>query len=115
LGSQLSVAVGVAKEGVAGHSMVEGPGNDEITGGVVSLMATVAEMSLRTGSTLAGQPWPGSKLPTAVALLTWSPRHSSAARTRKLTVQIPPIGSGNGAKVSCAPGEGSGMPDVLWK
>jgi Ni,Fe-hydrogenase III small subunit len=34
--AQLSVAVGVAQDGVAEHSMVEGPGNPEITGGVVS-------------------------------------------------------------------------------
>src|SRR5439155_8454464 len=80
LGSQLSLAVGVAKEGVAGHSMVEGPGNDEITGGVVSPMWTVAGALTRTGSTFAGQPRPGSKLPTAVAMLTWSPRHSTDAR-----------------------------------
>src|SRR5262249_61757175 len=36
LGSQSSVAVGVAKEGVAGHSMVVGPGNALITGAFVS-------------------------------------------------------------------------------
>ena len=36
LGSQASVAVGVAKLGVAGHSMVDGPGKLEITGAVVS-------------------------------------------------------------------------------
>ena len=34
--AQLSVAVGVAQFGVAEHSMVEGPGNPLITGGVVS-------------------------------------------------------------------------------
>lgn len=33
---QLSVAVGVAKVGVPEHSMVVGPGNPEMTGGVVS-------------------------------------------------------------------------------
>jgi len=33
---QLSVAVGVAHEGVPEHSIVEGPGSPEITGGVVS-------------------------------------------------------------------------------
>ena len=31
-----SVAVGVVKEGTAGHSMVDGPGKAEITGGVLS-------------------------------------------------------------------------------
>ena len=36
LGSQASVAVGVAKDGVAGHCMVVGPGSAEITGAVVS-------------------------------------------------------------------------------
>ena len=33
---QLSVAVGVVQDGVPEHSIVEGPGNAEITGGVVS-------------------------------------------------------------------------------
>jgi hypothetical protein len=33
---QLSVTVGVAQDGVAEHSIVDGPGNPEITGGVVS-------------------------------------------------------------------------------
>ena len=33
---QLSVAVGVVHEGVPEHSIVEGPGSAEITGGVVS-------------------------------------------------------------------------------
>jgi hypothetical protein len=33
---QLSVAVGVVHVGVTEHSIVEGPGNAEITGGVVS-------------------------------------------------------------------------------
>lgn len=33
---QLSVAVGVAQTGVAEHSVVVGPGNGEMTGGVVS-------------------------------------------------------------------------------
>ena len=33
---QLSVAVGVVQEGVAEHSIVDGPGNADITGGVVS-------------------------------------------------------------------------------
>src|SRR2546427_5025665 len=36
LGSQASVAVGVAKDGVAGHWIVVGPGSAEITGAVVS-------------------------------------------------------------------------------
>ena len=33
---QLSVAVGVVHVGVPEHSKVEGPGNPDITGGVVS-------------------------------------------------------------------------------
>jgi hypothetical protein len=33
---QLSVAVGVVHEGVPEHSIVDGPGNPEITGGIVS-------------------------------------------------------------------------------
>jgi len=33
---QLSVAVGVVQEGVPEHSIVDGPGNPEIIGGVVS-------------------------------------------------------------------------------
>ena len=33
---QLSVAVGVVHVGVTEHCMVDGPGNAEITGGVVS-------------------------------------------------------------------------------
>src|SRR5437899_11509836 len=36
LGSQASVAVGVANDGVAGHWIVVGPGSVEITGAVVS-------------------------------------------------------------------------------
>ena len=36
LGSQASVAVGVVKEGVAGHWIVLGPGSAEITGAAVS-------------------------------------------------------------------------------
>src|SRR6266849_2989459 len=36
LGSQASVAVGLAKAGVAGHSMVESPGSAEIAGAVGS-------------------------------------------------------------------------------
>ena len=34
--AQLSVAVGVAHDGVPEHSIVVGPGSPEITGGVVS-------------------------------------------------------------------------------
>ena len=33
---QLSVAVGVVQDGVPEHSIVEGPGREEMTGGVVS-------------------------------------------------------------------------------
>jgi hypothetical protein len=40
---QLSVAVGVAQTGVAVHSIVDGPGNPEITGGVVSTTLMVCE------------------------------------------------------------------------
>jgi len=49
---QASVAVGVAKEGVAGHSMVEGPGSVEMTGAVVSvtLMVWLAVLELPHGS-----------------------------------------------------------------
>src|SRR6266542_4116940 len=49
---QASVAVGVAKEGVAGHCMVEGPGNAEITGAVLSSMVRVwlAVLELPHGS-----------------------------------------------------------------
>jgi hypothetical protein len=38
--SHASVAVGVANEGVAGHSIVVGPGSAEINGAVVSLTVT---------------------------------------------------------------------------
>ena len=41
LESHASVAVGVTKDGVAGHWIVVGPGNAEITGGVVSLTVMV--------------------------------------------------------------------------
>jgi len=41
--AQLSVAVGVVQDGVAEHSMDEGPGNPEITGGVVSSTLMVCE------------------------------------------------------------------------
>jgi len=49
---QLSVAVGVAKEGVPEHSIVVGPGNPEITGGVVSstLIVWLAEAVLPQAS-----------------------------------------------------------------
>src|SRR6266545_3926288 len=49
---QASVAVGVAKEGVAGHCMVEGPGNAEITGAVLSstVMVWLAVLELLHGS-----------------------------------------------------------------
>jgi hypothetical protein len=50
--SHASVAVGVAKEGVAGHSIVEGPGRAEITGPVVSvtLMVWLAVLELPQAS-----------------------------------------------------------------
>jgi hypothetical protein len=38
---QLSVAVGVVHDGVPEHSIVEGPGSAEITGGVVSSILIV--------------------------------------------------------------------------
>jgi len=38
---QLSVAVGVVQEGGVEHSTVDGPGNPEITGGVVSSILIV--------------------------------------------------------------------------
>ena len=41
LGSHASVAVGVTNEGVAGHSIVVGPGSEEITGAVVSMTSIV--------------------------------------------------------------------------
>ena len=49
---QASVAVGVAKEGVAGHSIVEGPGSAEMTGAVVSVtvMVWLAVLELPHGS-----------------------------------------------------------------
>ena len=40
---QLSVAVGVAQDGVPEHSMVDGPGKPEITGGMVSSTLIVCE------------------------------------------------------------------------
>jgi hypothetical protein len=43
LGSQASVAVGVANAGVAGHSMDDGPGNAEITGQTLSVTEMVCE------------------------------------------------------------------------
>ena len=49
---QASVAVGVAKDGVAGHSMVVGPGSELITGGVLSstVMVWLAVLVLPQGS-----------------------------------------------------------------
>src|SRR6266498_4744654 len=49
---QASVAVGVAKEGVAGHWMVEGPGSAEMTGAVLSstVMVWLAVLELPHGS-----------------------------------------------------------------
>src|SRR6266511_1127833 len=49
---QASVAVGVAKEGVAGHWMVEGPGSAEMTGAVLSstVMVWLAVLGLPHGS-----------------------------------------------------------------
>src|SRR6266487_2878888 len=49
---QASVGVGVGKEGVAGHSMVEGPGSAEMTGAVLSptLMVWLAVLELPHGS-----------------------------------------------------------------
>src|SRR3989442_9369225 len=49
---QASVAVGVAKEGAAGHSMVVGPGSVEMTGAVVSvtLIVWLAVLELPHGS-----------------------------------------------------------------
>ena len=38
-----SDAVGVAKEGTAGHSMFVGPGKPEITGGILSKTVIIAE------------------------------------------------------------------------
>src|SRR6266496_1253877 len=48
---QPSVAVGVANDGVAGHSMVDGPGNAEMTGAVLSstVMVWVAVLALPHG------------------------------------------------------------------
>ena len=49
---QASVAVGVAKEGVAGQAMVEGPGSAEMTRAVLSstLMVWLAVLELPHGS-----------------------------------------------------------------
>ena len=41
-GSQLSVAVGIVKEGVAGHSIVLGSGRGEITGASKSITLIIA-------------------------------------------------------------------------
>jgi acyl-CoA-binding protein len=43
LGSHASVAVGVVKAGVAGHSTDDGPGKPEITGAVLSVTEMVWE------------------------------------------------------------------------
>jgi len=40
---QLSVAVGVVQDGMPEHSIDEGPGNPEITGGVVSSTLNVCD------------------------------------------------------------------------
>ncbi len=49
---QASVAVGVAKDGVAGHSMVVDPGSAEITGAVLSstMIVWLAVLELPHGS-----------------------------------------------------------------
>lgn len=41
---QASVAVAIAKTGVAGHAIVEGAGKEDITGGVVSMTLIVWEL-----------------------------------------------------------------------
>jgi hypothetical protein len=53
LWSQLSDAVGVAKDGVDGHSTDDGPGNDEITGAVLS--STTTSIKQETGSAQLSQ------------------------------------------------------------
>src|SRR3989454_111600 len=76
LGSHASVAVGVANDGVAGHSMVVGPGSVEMPGAVVSCTVTVLVQLLeqpfrvivRVRVKLALQPEPGFTV-TVCALL----------------------------------------------
>ena len=56
--SQVSVAVGVVKLGVAGHSIVLGPGSVEITGLVVSATLIVWLAVLRVAAVVRRRPGP---------------------------------------------------------
>lgn len=63
---QLSVAVGVVQEGIPEHSMVEGPGKPEMTGGMVSSTLIVCE---------AIAVFPQSSVAVHVRVILYSPGH----------------------------------------
>src|SRR5437667_6829318 len=103
--AQLSVAVAdpVCAGSVDAPQLTCRSAGQVMTGGMWSPTSTVALPLLRTGLTSAVHPWPGSKLPTAVAVFTWSPTHWVVARTRKLAVRDSPTGILRSLKVITPP------------
>ncbi len=105
---QLSVAVGVVHEGVPEHSIIEGPGNPEITGGIVSSILIIWE---------AVAVFPQSSVAVQVLVMLYSFGHVPFVVTSaKLNTGTPQLSVAVGVVQDGVPehsiAEGPGSPEI---
>ena len=105
---QLSVAVGVAQDGAAEHSMVVGPGSPEMTGGVVS-------STLMVWDAVAVFPQPSSAVQVRVMLYSFGHVPFTVTST-KFKVGVPQLSVTVGVVQDGVPEhsilDGPGKPDI---
>ena len=105
---QLSVAVGVVHDGVPEHSIAEGPGNPEITGGVVS-------STLMTCDAVAVLPHPSSAVQVRVTVysLGQAPLVVTSAKVNVGTEQLSvAVGVAHDGVPEHSMDEGPGNPEI---
>lgn len=105
---QLSVAVGVAHEGVTEHSMVERPGKPEMTGGVVSSTLIICDA-------VAVLPHPSSAVQVRVIVYSLG-QEPFVVTSAKVSVGVPQLSVTVGVAQEGVPEhsrvEGPGNPDI---
>ena len=105
---QLSVAVGVAHEGVPEHSIVDGPGRPEITGGTVSSTLMVCDA-------VAVLPQPSSAVQVRVILYSFG-HEPLVVTSAKVNVGVPQLSVAVGVAQDGVPEHsivvGAGKPEI---
>ncbi len=105
---QLSVAVGVAQDGTAEHSIVVGPGRPEITGGVVSSTLIVC-------AAVAVLPQPSSAVQVRVMVYSFG-QVPFVVTSAKLKVGVPQLSVAVGVVHAGTPEhsieDGPGSPEI---